>query len=769
MSIFSGSNNPGLVFSPFTTAESVFLVALADHSWTNGQLMIGNSATGGVSFNTLTQGANVTITNGNGTITIASSAGATGLTVGSTAIASGTSTRILYDNSGTLGEYTISGTGTVVAMATSPSFTTPTLGVATATSINKMAITAPGTSSTLAVADGKTFTVSSTLTLAGTDGTTITFPGTSATIARTDAANTFTGVQTFSTPIASTSVATMTATVGGGVPTPPNNTSTFLRGDGTFAAPAGSGTVNAGTAGQLTYYASSAAAVSGNANATISAGALTLGVAASVIGQLLLANTSSGVTTLSPGATSAGTLTLPTGTDTLIGKATTDTLTNKTYDTAGTGNTLKINGTTVSAVVGTGAVVLATSPTLTTAVLGSSTATTQSPSDNSTKVATTAYVDAAVIGQNFKEAAKYATTTALATVVYNNGSSGVGATLTAAGVGALSLDGNTPSVNDRVLIKNQVSTFQNGIYTVTIVGTGATVFVLTRALDANQSSEFKTGDSLFVTSGTTNGSTTWTYTGVDSPTMGTDAITFAQTAGAGTVTSGNGITVTGLSVAIDTSVTVDKTTVQTLTNKTLTSPTLTTPALGTPASGTMTNVTGVPAAAIVAGTFGSGAYSFGTGNAVTLGTIELGAASDTTLSRVSAGVAAVEGATIGTLSTAQTWTAQNKFNNIVDVNNAIAASSNAATVPITFRLSTVTNNSAATLTITMTTTSAVDGQMTIVRILDSSAAAQTITWVNTENSTVTAPTTSNGSTTLFLTVGFIYNGGTSKWRCIASA
>lgn len=60
-------------------------------------------------------------------------------------------------------------------------------------------------------------------------------------VARTDAGNTFTGVQTFSTPIASTSVATMTATVGGGVPTPPNNTTTFLRGDGTFATPPGGG------------------------------------------------------------------------------------------------------------------------------------------------------------------------------------------------------------------------------------------------------------------------------------------------------------------------------------------------------------------------------------------------------------------------------------------------------------------------------------------------------------------------------------------------
>lgn len=78
-------------------------------------------------------------------------------------------------------------------------------------------------------------TGSANFTLAGlSTARTITFPDSAITVARTDAANTFTGIQTFSTPIATASVATMTATVGGGVPTPPNDTSKFLRGDATW-------------------------------------------------------------------------------------------------------------------------------------------------------------------------------------------------------------------------------------------------------------------------------------------------------------------------------------------------------------------------------------------------------------------------------------------------------------------------------------------------------------------------------------------------------
>jgi len=109
----------------------------------------------------------------------------------------GTAAQVLQVNSGATAPEWVntSGTGNV-ARTTSPSFTTPSLGVASVTTINGLTITT--STGTLTIANGKTVTVNNTLTLSGTDATTMTFPSTSAVIARTDAAQTFTGVQTFS-------------------------------------------------------------------------------------------------------------------------------------------------------------------------------------------------------------------------------------------------------------------------------------------------------------------------------------------------------------------------------------------------------------------------------------------------------------------------------------------------------------------------------------------------------------------------------------------
>lgn len=84
----------------------------------------------------------------------------------------------------------------------------------------------------------------------------------------------------------------------------------------------------------------------------------TLGIAGTTLGTLTLAGNTSGGTTLRPAAAASGTLTLPAATDTLVGKATTDIFTNKTFNTAATGNVFQINGTGITAVSGTGAVVL---------------------------------------------------------------------------------------------------------------------------------------------------------------------------------------------------------------------------------------------------------------------------------------------------------------------------------------------------------------------------------------------------------------------------
>lgn len=83
-----------------------------------------------------------------------------------------------------------------------------------------------------------------------------------------------------------------------------------------------------------------------------------------------------------------------------------------------------------------------------------------------------------------------AASTIALTATYDNGTAGVGATLTNAGAqAAITLDGVTLAVDDRVLIKNQVSTAENGIYVVTNIGSASTNWVLTRATDYDQASE----------------------------------------------------------------------------------------------------------------------------------------------------------------------------------------------------------------------------------------------------------------------------------------
>ncbi len=158
------------------------------------------------------------------------------------------------------------------------------------------------------------------------------------------------------------------------------------------------------------------------------------------------------------------------------------------------------------------------------------------------------YVDAVAQGLDIKASVGLATTSALAAYTYNNGTSGVGATITANANGALSIDGTVSSADERVLIKNETGggAPYNGIYVVTQIGSAGTPFILTRAVDFNAPAEIP-GAFTFVEYGTTNPDTGWVCTTNSPVTVGTTNIVFAQFSGAGSYTANTqaGISLTG--------------------------------------------------------------------------------------------------------------------------------------------------------------------------------------------------------------------------------
>lgn len=122
-------------------------------------------------------------------------------------------------------------------------------------------------------------------------------------------------------------------------------------------------------------------------------------------------------------------------------------------------------------------------------------------------------------------------TTAALTVTQSG--AGAGATLTNAGAqAAFSVDGVTPAVGSRVLVKDQATGSQNGVYTLTTAGSGATNWVLTRATDFNQPSQISVGVEIVVASGTVNAGTEWVQTATVA-TVDTDTITFISLSGVG--------------------------------------------------------------------------------------------------------------------------------------------------------------------------------------------------------------------------------------------
>ena len=164
------------------------------------------------------------------------------------------------------------------------------------------------------------------------------------------------------------------------------------------------------------------------------------------------------------------------------------------------------------------------------------------------------YVDSVANGLDVKASVRVATTANLAGT-YDNGAG----TITAGSNGAISVDGVTLVVNDRVLVKDQSTAAQNGFYKVTATGGAGAAFVLTRTPDADAASELTAGAFTFTEEGTANADNGYVLSTNGAITLGTTGITFEQFSGAGQIAAGNGLTKTGNT--IDVVGTADKITV----------------------------------------------------------------------------------------------------------------------------------------------------------------------------------------------------------------
>jgi hypothetical protein len=164
---------------------------------------------------------------------------------------------------------------------------------------------------------------------------------------------------------------------------------------------------------------------------------------------------------------------------------------------------------------------------------------------NNTDIVNKQYADAIASGIHFHEAVALATTAALPANTYNNGTSGVGATLTATANGALSVDSTLTVVAERILVKNEAAGANNGVYVVTQVGSAGTPYILTRATDFDSVGtgvdQIDEGDFFLVTSGVANLNTAWVQQTPPPITIGTTAIVFQQFAAPITYTAGTGL------------------------------------------------------------------------------------------------------------------------------------------------------------------------------------------------------------------------------------
>lgn len=158
-----------------------------------------------------------------------------------------------------------------------------------------------------------------------------------------------------------------------------------------------------------------------------------------------------------------------------------------------------------------------------------------------------AYVDSMAQGlTDFKQSVRAVSTTALAGTFMSN-------TLVASGNGALSIDGVAMAAGNRVLLAGQSSASQNGIYTVTTAGSGASAWALLRATDADSSAEVTAGMYMYVSEGSSYANSAWVLSTADVIVLNTTSLSFVQFSGAGQLTAGAGLAKSGntLDVQVD--------------------------------------------------------------------------------------------------------------------------------------------------------------------------------------------------------------------------
>ncbi len=310
--------------------------------------------------------------------------------------------------------------------------------------------------------------------------------------------------------------------------------------NGTTIALGGSGTITAATPNALTINAG-LSGTSYNGSAPVTIGIIDTGVTAGSYGGANKALTAT--------VNTRGQLTSLAETNIAITNAQVSGL--GTMSTQDANNVAVTGGSINGATIGASTAAAGTFTSVTT-----STGTISTAPVNPTDIVNKTYVDTiAASGITYHTPVKYEAPNPY-TVTYNNGASGVGATLTNAGaLTAFAPDGPTASIGDRVLIYVQANAIENGVYTVTTVGSGSVAWVLTRATDADSyglknPNALGEGDAFFVTSGSTGAGETYVCNTSGAIVFGTTPITFTQISSAQIYSAGTGLTLSGTQFSI---------------------------------------------------------------------------------------------------------------------------------------------------------------------------------------------------------------------------